>query len=57
MIVATISRESHKPHGFSGGSTALICRNVSALTVAAVRERGDPRVGTIGSTQEVNNEW
>jgi hypothetical protein len=57
MIVATISRESHKPHGFSGGSTALICRNVSALTVAAVRERGDPRVGTIGSTEEVNNEW
>ena len=57
MTVATIWRDSHKPQDFSGGSTALICRKVIALAVAAARERSDPRVGTIGSTAGVNNKW
>jgi hypothetical protein len=57
MTVATIWRDSHKPQNFSGGSTALICRNVIALAVAAARERSDPRVGTSGSTDGVNNKW
>src|ERR1700684_2040771 len=43
MTVATMRRDSHSPQACSGGSTALICRNVSVLTSAAPRDRSEPR--------------
>ena len=45
MTRATICRDAHSPHARSGGKTALICRNVTLLIVAAPRDRSDPRVG------------
>ncbi len=45
MIRATIWREAHRPHVRPAGSTALSCRRVRLLTVAAPRERNEPRVG------------
>jgi hypothetical protein len=46
MTPATIWRDAHRPQARSGGSTALICRNVNVLTSAAPRDRSDPRPGT-----------
>ena len=46
MMPATIWRDTHNPHACWAGSTALICRNVNALTSAAARDRSDPRAGT-----------
>jgi len=43
MIALTIRRDAHSPKGCSGGSSAVICRRVTWLTVAAVRDRTDPR--------------
>jgi hypothetical protein len=45
MTRAMICRDVHNPQARSGGRTALICRNVTLLTVAALRDRNDPRVG------------
>ena len=42
MIRATICRDAHSPHARSGGRTALICRSVRLLTVAAPRDRSEP---------------
>lgn len=42
---AMIRRDAHRPHVRSGGNTALTCRNVATLTIAAERDRSDPRVG------------
>src|ERR1700712_4133290 len=46
MIRATIWRDAHRPHGCSGGRTALILRRVAMLTTAAPRDRMEPRFGT-----------
>lgn len=60
MIRSTIRRDAHNPHARSGGSTALICRSVKPLTVAAARDRREPRVGivlvvTTGSTTVIGD--
>jgi hypothetical protein len=46
MMPAVIRRDAQSPHVRSGGNTALTCRNVAKLTIAAERDRSDPRVGT-----------
>ena len=56
MTPAMIRRDSHKPQACSGGSTALICRNVAMLTSAAERERNDPRVGIDSVMRESQHE-
>ena len=53
---ATIWRESHKPYACSAGSTALICRNVNALTSAAARDRSDPRAGTPSAVMRLSQQ-
>jgi hypothetical protein len=39
-------RDSHIPHARSGGISPLIGRNVYLVTVAAPRDRNEPRAGT-----------
>ncbi|GAB7071857.1 hypothetical protein JCM12141A_61460 [Mycolicibacterium hodleri] len=47
MIRSTIRRDAHNPQARSGGNAALICRRVSPLTVAAARDRLEPRWGIV----------
>jgi hypothetical protein len=54
MTRATIWRDSHSPHPWSAGSTALICRSVRLLTAEAPRERSEPRSSL--STVEVHHQ-
>src|ERR1700739_2038616 len=46
MTPAMMRRESHIPHARSGGISPLIGRNVYLVTVAAPRDRNEPRAGT-----------
>jgi hypothetical protein len=45
---------SHTPHARSCGDTAEICRSVRVLTVAAPRDRNEPRSAL--STAEVQHQ-